>query len=59
MAQANKRRYVFHFDINNTILMKDTAKGLSTTDNVSHYKMALTTLYFRSTALSARVRGVR
>lgn len=35
MAQANKRRYVFHFDINNTILMKDAAKGLSTSDNVS------------------------
>ena len=34
MAQANKRRYVFHFDINNTVLMKDDAKGLSVVDNV-------------------------
>ena len=33
--QANKRRYVFHFDINNTILMKDDAKGISMQDNVS------------------------
>ena len=35
MAQANKRRYVFHFDLNNTILMKDDSKGISLTDNVS------------------------
>ena len=40
MAQANKRRYVFHFDINNTILMKDTAKGLSCMDNVSQQNAA-------------------
>ena len=26
---ARGRRIVLHFDINNTILMKDTAKGLS------------------------------
>ena len=35
MAQANKRRYVFHFDLNNTILMKDDAQGISVTENVS------------------------
>ena len=35
MAQASKRRFVFHFDLNNTILMKDDAKGLNTQDNVS------------------------
>ena len=35
MAQASKRRFVFHFDLNNTILMKDEAKGLNTQDNVS------------------------
>jgi len=33
MAQS-KRRYVFHFDINNTILMADTSKGLSRTSNI-------------------------
>ena len=38
MVQAvagNRRRLVLHFDINNTIVMKDLAKGLGTTDNVS------------------------
>ena len=35
MATASKRRYVFHFDLNNTILMKDEAKGISIVDNVS------------------------
>ena len=36
MATAtNKRRWVLHFDVNNTILMKDTAKGLGTIENVS------------------------
>ena len=35
MATANKRRYVFHFDLENTILMKDTTTGLSVHDNVS------------------------
>ena len=35
MAQANKRRYVFHFDLNNTILMQDKSKGLNVNDNVS------------------------
>ena len=34
MATANKRRYVFHFDLENTILMKDTANGVSLQDNV-------------------------
>ena len=38
MVQAvagNRRRLVLHFDINNTIVMKDLAKGLGTTENVS------------------------
>ena len=36
MAQANKRRYVFHFDINNTILMKDAVNGSASIEsNVS------------------------
>ena len=64
MAQASKRRYVFHFDLNNTILMKDEAKGLNTTDNVSqlgHDKQSILTsiILCRSTALSARAPGVR
>ena len=37
MAQVNKRRLVLHFDLNNTILMKDAAKGLNTVDNVRKY----------------------
>ena len=32
--QGNKRRYVFHFDLNNTILMADRSKGLAMTENV-------------------------
>ena len=64
MAQASKRRYVFHFDLNNTILMKDDAKGLNSTDNVSqldHNKQSILTSFIlcRSTELSARVPGVR
>jgi hypothetical protein len=37
MAQAvtAKRRLVLHFDINNTILMRDSTKGLDTSSNVS------------------------
>ena len=38
MVQAvtgNRRRLVLHFDINNTIVMKDLAKGLGTVENVS------------------------
>ena len=35
MATANKRRYVFHFDLENTLLMKDTSNGINLTDNVS------------------------
>ena len=38
MVQAvagNRRRLVLHFDINNTVVMKDLAKGLNTVDNVS------------------------
>ena len=38
MAQANKRRYVFHFDLGNTILMRDYAEGVSVIDNVSAYR---------------------
>jgi len=34
-TSGNKRRWVLHFDVNNTILMKDIAKGLNTIDNVS------------------------
>ena len=35
-ASGNKRRWVLHFDINNTILMSDPSKGLNTVDNVRH-----------------------
>ena len=38
MVQAvtgNRRRLVLHFDVNNTIVMKDLAKGLGTAENVS------------------------
>ena len=35
-SSGNKRRWVLHFDVNNTILMKDMAKGLNTIDNVSN-----------------------
>ena len=64
MAQASKRRYVFHFDLNNTILMKDEAKGLNSTDNVSqvdHEKQSMLTsiILCRSTASSARAPGAR
>ena len=38
MAQANKRRYVFHFDLGNTVLMRDYAEGISVIDNVSVYR---------------------
>ena len=38
MAQANKRRYVFHFDLGNTILMRDYAEGVSVIDNVSVFR---------------------
>ena len=34
-VSGNRRRLVLHFDINNTIVMKDLAKGLGTIDNVS------------------------
>jgi hypothetical protein len=34
-SSGNKRRWVLHFDVNNTILMKDGSKGLNTTDNVT------------------------
>ena len=34
-TSGNKRRWVLHFDINNTILMSDPSKGLNTIDNVS------------------------
>ena len=34
-VSGNRRRLVLHLDINNTIVMKDNAKGLSTVDNVS------------------------
>ena len=33
--QSNKRRYVFHFDINNTCVIRDAQRGLSVTENVS------------------------
>ena len=64
MAQASKRRYVFHFDLNNTILMKDEAKGLNSTDNVSqlgHNNNSILNSFIlcRSTALSARAPGAR
>ena len=39
MATANKRRYVFHFDLENTLLMKDTANGINLLDNVSDIKI--------------------
>ena len=63
MAQANKRRYVFHFDLNNTILMKDDAKGLGVVDNVSQFESHRLKEVFiiksciRSVALSVKVPG--
>ena len=63
MAQANKRRYVFHFDLNNTILMKDDAKGLGVVDNVSQLESHRSKEVFiikscnRSVALSVKVPG--
>jgi hypothetical protein len=36
MAEAvTKRRLALHFDINNTILMSDIAKGLRTDENLA------------------------
>ncbi len=62
MAQTSKRRYVFHFDLNNTILMQDKAKGLGLVDNVrSSFKgIELNWLFSlcRFVALFARVLGV-
>lgn len=63
MAQANKRRYVFHFDLNNTILMKDDAKGLGVVDNVSQLEsLRLIEVFIiksciRSVASSVKVPG--
>ena len=63
MAQANKRRYVFHFDLNNTILMKDDAKGLGVVDNVSQLEnhrlkeVFIIKSCIRSVALSVKVPG--
>ena len=35
MATNTRRRFVLHFDVNNTVLMQDLAKGLTVNDNVS------------------------
>ena len=64
MVQAvggNRRRLVLHFDINNTIVMKDLAKGLNTTENVSqsiHWEIICLKYNLpRSIALSASQHG--
>ena len=62
MATANKRRYVFHFDLENTILMKDTANGINLNDNVSNINIKLISyhiLLLRYAESSAKVLGVR
>ena len=64
-SSGNKRRWVLHFDINNTILMKDGSKGLNTTDNVSDTRHVLVnnkiikTVYDRSLESSVKVLGVK
>ena len=64
-SSGNKRRWVLHFDINNTILMKDGSKGLNTTDNVSDTRHRLVnnkitnTVSDRSLESSVKVLGVR
>ena len=35
IAQAKKRVVILHFDINNTLIMRDAVKGFDTHTNVS------------------------
>ena len=64
-SSGNKRRWVLHFDVNNTILMKDGSKGLNTTDNVSNTSCypfpnkSTNTFASRSLESSVKAPGVR
>ena len=53
----NNRRLVLHFDINNTILMADKAKGIGCVENVNPTPLKLNST-FRSTVLCASLLGV-